>query len=199
MRLASKDVYPLNICKLVFGHVDNFGDVYNQVGYPEMVEEEIYMFMTDLRQNGDKNVERLWSWTMAYYRQCESIKDIAIRYHLSETSIRKGIEEFLMLLVKYWKMNPAIPKNIRNFNSHIIGRTGSTDLLDLLRSFGINSKQDLIERYKVDKDFKGLPGIKTQDRKKLAAWISDDYRWQQEIEKDEAKRNSGKGIPEEEE
>lgn len=150
------------------------------------------MFMSDLRQFGDKQAEQHWMWMLAYYRQKEDLKDIAARYGLSVSSIRKGIEDYLMLLIKYWKMNPAIPKEIRNFNSHIIGHTGSTALIDLLRAFGICSKGDLIERYKIDKDFKGLPGIKEDDRRRLAEWIADEYRWQQEIEKDEARRNSGR-------
>lgn len=43
MRLASKDVYPHNICKLVFGHVENFDEIYSEIGYPEMIQDELYV------------------------------------------------------------------------------------------------------------------------------------------------------------
>lgn len=173
MKLASKESYPTNICRKVFGYVEHFDEVMSQVGYAELVTEKMHMLMSNIKKHGDKNIEKHWRWTLAYYRDGEDFKDIAFRYNLSVQSIRSGIESFLTLLIKYWDMNPSIPLEIRHFNAAVLWFTGNPGLIDILRSFGINTREDLVARCKVDCGLEGIPGIKMSDRLGLIKWLAD--------------------------
>lgn len=171
MKLISKCEYPLNICKLVFGELEDFDKIYEAPGYREMIDNQLEKFANVLDSWEVSKICTYYDFVLRYYKYGMSLGEIARRYNLNVSTIRGGIEKFLKILIKYWDINPAMPENIRVLNEAILSNTGSMELIDILRAFGIDSMDKLITRYNVGDGFTRMPGISEKDRINLVTYL----------------------------
>ena len=167
MRLVRAGGYPWNLLETVFGiyeRKDNETRAY--------WERKIQSFIRDLERGGDEQIARDWSMCQEYFDGTVGFMEIAKRRDIPEPEVSRGIYRMCEYLSMYWRDNPNFSASTQFFLSMVIGRTGDTRAVDILRAAGITSNNKLLTYcQKHGTGFERIPALKESSKKEIQSWV----------------------------
>lgn len=172
MRLVRKGGYPYNLLATVFGEYEQRPND-SRANW----ERKILQFVRALQRGGDEKIERDWNLCRSYFDGTVTFKEIGNSYGLSVDEVGEGIYRFTGLLSMYWRENPNFTKATKDFLTMIISRTGSIEVVNVLRSAGITSNAKLLTYCKKNGDgFERIPALLDTPKREIQNWVRNNQK-----------------------